>query len=191
LKRLEPGQRYTSSTSELAKALGEETNVSPIKIDNFLRGMFGMAGSTTLLMTDAVLNPTRPDRPAYQLPFASLFLYDTIGGRAKNEFYDLQERVGQADATYKALIERDPTKAQNYLEKNAKLISIAPVINSSLEQLSIMRRYRTLYEQGTEEMLGMTGAERREAIDEMRKMENETLSYVRGLGKSIAESDED
>jgi len=191
LKRLEPGQRYTSSTSELAKVLGEETNVSPIKIDNFLRGMFGMAGSTTLLMTDAVLNPTRPDRPAYQLPFASLFLYDTIGGRAKNEFYDLQERVGQADATYKALIERDPTKAQDYLEKNAKLISIAPVINNSLEQLSIMRRYRTLYEQGTEEMLGMTGAERREAIDEMRKMENETLSYVRGLGKSIAESDED
>jgi hypothetical protein len=191
MKRLEPGQRYTSSTSEVAKALGEQTNVSPIKIDNFLRGMFGMAGSTTLLMTDAVLNPTRPDRPAYQLPFGSLFLYDTIGGRAKNEFYDLQERVSQADATYKALVERDPTKAQDYLEKNAKLISIAPIINGSLEQLSVMRRYRTLYEQGTEEMLGMTSAERREAIDEMRKMENETLSYVRGLGKSVAESDED
>jgi hypothetical protein len=188
LKRLEPGQRYTSSTSELAKALGAETNVSPIKIDNFLRGMFGMAGSTTLLMTDAVLNPTRPDRPAYQLPFGSLFLYDTIGGRAKNEFYDLQEKVGQVDATYKALLERNPEKAQKYLEDNEALITIAPIINKSLEQLSATRQYRTMYEQGTEEMLGMTGTERREAIDEMRKLENEMLSYVRGLRKSIAVS---
>jgi len=195
LKRLEPGQRYTSSTSELAKALGEETNVSPIKIDNFLRGMFGMAGSTTLLMTDAVLNPTRPDRPLYQMPFASLFLYDTIGGRAKNEFYDLQEKVSQVDATYKALLGRDPEKAQTYLEKNEALISIAPIISNSLEQLSATRKYRTMYEQGTEEMLGMTGAERREAIDEMRKLENEMLSYIRELRKSVSvsptEPDED
>jgi hypothetical protein len=195
LKRLEPGQRYTSSTSELAKALGEETNVSPIKIDNFLRGMFGMAGSTTLLITDAVLNPTRPDRPLYQMPFTSLFLYDTIGGRAKNEFYDLQEKVSQVDATYKALLGRDPEKAQTYLEKNEALISIAPIISNSLEQLSATRKYRTMYEQGTEEMLGMTGAERREAIDEMRKLENEMLSYIRELRKSVSvsptEPDED
>ena len=185
MKRLEPGQRFTSSTSELAKALGEETNISPIKIDNFLRGMFGMAGSTTLLMTDAVLNPTRPDRPAYQMPFGSLFLYDTIGGRAKNEFYDLQERVGQADATYKNLLEKDPEKAQAYLEKNASLISIAPTINNTLQQLSTLRRFRTLYEQGTEDMLGMSSAERRKAIDEIREAENETLSYVRELEKAI------
>jgi hypothetical protein len=195
LKRLEPGQRYTSSTSELAKALGEETNVSPIKIDNFLRGMFGMAGSTTLLITDAALNPTRPDRPLYQMPFASLFLYDTIGGRAKNEFYDLQEKVSQVDATYKSLLGRDPEKAQTYLEKNEALISIAPIISDSLEQLSATRKYRTMYEQGTEEMLGMTGAERREAIDEMRKLENEMLSYIRELRKSVSvsptEPDED
>jgi uncharacterized protein YbcI len=195
LKRLEPGQRYTSSTSELAKALGEETNVSPIKIDNFLRGMFGMAGSTTLLITDAALNPTRPDRPLYQMPFGSLFLYDTIGGRAKNEFYDLQEKVSQVDATYKSLLGRDPEKAQTYLEKNEALISIAPIISNSLEQLSATRKYRTMYEQGTEEMLGMTGAERREAIDEMRKLENEMLSYIRELRKSVSvsptEPDED
>jgi uncharacterized protein YbcI len=195
LKRLEPGQRYTSSTSELAKALGEETNVSPIKIDNFLRGMFGMAGSTTLLITDAALNPTRPDRPLYQMPFSSLFLYDTIGGRAKNEFYDLQEKVSQVDATYKTLLGRDPEKAQTYLEKNEALISIAPIISNSLEQLSATRKYRTMYEQGTEEMLGMTGAERREAIDEMRKLENEMLSYIRELRKSVSvsstEPDED
>ena len=189
LQKLEPGQRSTSSTSELAKALGESINVSPIKIDNLLRGMVGMAGSTTLLATDAVLNPTRPDRPLYQLPFFNLFLYDTIGGRAKNEFYQLQEKVSQAHDTYKHLEQNDPEKAGEYLEKNAALISAAPMINNSLKTLSDLRRMRAMYEQGTEEMLGMTGTERRESIDELRTAENESLRYVRELSKSLADEE--
>ena len=187
MQRLEPGQRSTSSTSELAKALGETTNMSPIKIDNFLRGTLGMAGSTTLLMTDAMLNPTRPDRPLYQMPFTSIFLYDTVGGRKKAEFYDLRERVGQADATYKDMLKTDPVKAEKYLEKNQALIAAAPLINATLRDLSQMRALRTMVEQGSEEMLGMSSAERRELIDEIRGSENDMLSYTRELEKALRE----
>ena len=185
MKRLEPGQRYTSSTSELAKVLGDQTNVSPIKIDNFLRGMFGMAGSTTLLMTDAILNPTRPDRPLYQMPFGSLFLYNTEGGRTKNEFYSLQEKVSQADTTFKSLRETSPDKALAYYEKNVNLIAVAPILNSSLQQLSKSRKLRQQLETSTDEQLGMTGKERREAIDSVLKQENDSLKYVRMLDKQV------
>lgn len=181
----EPGQRYTSSTSELAKALGEATNFSPIKIDNLIRGWFGLVGSTGLLVTDAMLNPTRPDRPIYQMPFASIFLYDTIGGRAKNEFYDIQNKAAQAENTFNDLLEKDPAKAEKYLEKNEALISVAPILNSSLQELSELRRLRLMVEQGTDEALGMDGAERRKFIDEIRKNENEALSYVRELKKQV------
>ena len=185
MQRLEPGKRYTSSTSELAKVLGEQTNVSPIKIDNFLRGMFGMAGSTVLLATDAVLNPTRPDRPLYQMPFASLFLYNTEGGRAKNEFYDLQNKVSQADTTFKSLRENEPDKALAYYEKNANLLAVAPILNSSLQQLSKSRKLRQQLETLTDEQLGMTGKERREAIDSVLKQENDSLKYIRMLDKQV------
>ncbi len=181
----EPGQRYTSSTSELAKALGEATNFSPIKIDNLIRGWFGLVGSTTLLATDAMLNPTRPDRPIYQMPFASIFLYDTIGGRAKNEFYDFQNKAAQAENTFNDIMKTDPEKAVQYLEKNEALISVAPVLNASLEELSNLRRLRLMVEQGSDEMVGMTGEERRKFIDEIRKNENEALSYVRELKKQV------
>jgi hypothetical protein len=187
MQRREPGFRSTSATSELAKALGETTNVSPIKIDNFLRGTFGMAGSTTLLMTDAMLNPSRPDRPLYQMPFTSIFLYDTVGGRKKAEFYDLREKVGQADATFKDLLKTDPAKAEKFLEANEALISAAPLINDTLRDLSKMRALRTMVEQGTEEMLGMTSAERRELIDEIRASENELVSYTREFEKMLRE----
>ena len=187
MQRLQPGQRFTSSTSELAKSVGEATNISPIKIDNLLRGMFGMAGSTTLLATDAILNPTRPDRPLYQMPFGSIFLYDTVGGRNKTEFYDLRERVSQADATYKEMMKRDPEKAVDFYEKHAGLISAAPIINKSLKELSTLRSLRTALEQGTDEMLGIDSKERRSMIDEIREYENESVSYVRQLEKQLRE----
>ena len=184
----EPGQRYTSSTSELAKAIGGALNMealTPIKIDNLLRGWFGLAGSTTLLATDAMLNPTRPDRPLYQMPFASIFLYDTIGGRAKNEFYDFQNKAAQAENTFNDMMKNDPEKAVQYLEKNEALISVAPMLNASLEELSNLRRLRMMAEQGSDEMVGMTGEERRKFIDEVREAENETLGYVRELKKQV------
>ena len=180
-----PGQRYTSTTSELAKGIGEAANISPIKIDNLFKGMFGMAGSTTLLATDAMLNPTRPDRPIYQLPFGSIFTYDTIGGRNKTEFYDLRERVSQADATFKDLLQHDPAKAEKFLEKNESLIAMAPLVNKSLKELSEMRKVRTAIEQGTEEQLGVDSAERRRLIDELRGYENDSVSFVRELEKQM------
>ena len=189
LQKKLPGYRYTSTTSEVAKSLGEATNVSPIKIDNLLKGMFGMAGSTTLLITDAMLNPTRPDRPISQLPFASIFTYDTVGGRAKTEFYDLRERVSQADSTFKDLLKYNPEKAQKFLEENQSLIAMAPLINKSLKDLSETRSVRMVLEQGTDAQLGIDSAERRRLIDELRGYENDSLSYVRGIEKQMREMD--
>lgn len=180
-----PGQRYNSSTSEFAKALGEATNTSPIKIDNLLKGMFGMAGSTTLLATDALLNPTRPDRPLYQMPFGSIFLYDTEGGRGKAEFYDLRERSAQAVATFEDLRLKDPNKAEKFLEENQGLIAAAPKLNSTLEQLSTLRRMRLMIEQGTEEQLGVDSAERRRMLDELKGYENDVTSDIRMLEKEL------
>lgn len=180
-----PGQRFNSATSEFAKALGEHANVSPIKIDNLLRGMFGMAGSTTLLATDALLNPSRPDRPLYQMPFGSIFLYDTEGGRNKTQFYDLRERSAQAVTTFEDLRTKDPVKAEKFLEANQGLIAIAPKLNSTLEQLSTIRRMRLMIEQGSEEQLGVGSAERRAMLDELKGYDNDVTADIRMLEKEL------
>jgi hypothetical protein len=157
-------------------------------VDNLLRGLFGIAGSTTLLMTDALINPSRPDRPLYQMPFASLFIYDTAGGRTKNEFFDLQEKVGQADATFKMLEDTNPEKAEAYMEKNAALLQAAPLLNDILEELADFRKMRTMYETSSDEMLGMTGKERREAIDEIKDYELQVVAQVRQIEKMIRDN---
>jgi hypothetical protein len=200
MQKLDPSQRSTPSTSELAKSIGalsqqlgnvagtKIVEVSPIKVDNLLRGLFGIAGSSTLLMTDALINPSRPDRPLYQMPFASLFIYDKQGGRTKNEFFDLQDKVGQADATFKMLEGTNPEKAEAYMEKNAALLQAAPLLNDTLEELADFRKMRTMYETSSDEMLGMTGKERREAIDEIKGYELQVVAQVRQIEKMIRDN---
>jgi hypothetical protein len=119
------------------------------------------------------------------MPFGSIFTYDTVGGRAKTEFYDLRERVSQADATYKEILKHDPEKALKFYEDNASLIAIAPQVNRSLKELSDLRRLRTAIERGTDDELGVDSKERREMIDELRGYENESVSYVRELQKLV------
>lgn len=180
--------QYTSDTSELAKFVSKQSpvDIAPIVIDNYLRGFFGMAASTGLLMTDAVLNPTRPDRPIHQLPFASIVRYDTIGGREKAEFYDLREKVMKARNGYNDLLKKDPAEAEAFAEKNYALIDAAPEVNRLLTELSNLRKERVLYEQATAEVVGeMSGTERRQLIDEIRKEEKSVLSDIRQLKKFI------
>ena len=186
MKERPAGIQYLSDTSELAKLVGKTADVSPIIVDNYLRGFFGMAASTSLMMTDAILNPTRPDRPLYQLPFASIVLYDTIGGREKAEFYDLREKVMKARNGYNALQKTDPVAAEEFAEKNYALIDAAPEVNRLLTELSNLRKERVLYEQATAEVVGeMSGEERRQLIDEIRKEEKSVLSDIRKLRKFI------
>ena len=191
MKKLDPSQRFTPSTSELAKAIGTLSQkigvveVSPIMVDNFIRGLFGIAGSTTLLMTDALINPSRADRPLHQMPFASLFVYDTSGGRAKNEFFDLQEKVGRANTTYLSLKNTDPTKAVEYYAKNEPYILAVPMLNGTLKQLTEIRKQRVYYETASSEVLDMDGKERRATIDILKKLDIETVANIRKLDKDL------
>lgn len=185
--------QYTSDTSELAKFVSKNSpvDIAPIVVDNYLRGFFGMAASTGLLMSDAVLNPTRPDRPLYQLPFASIVRYDTIGGREKAEFYDLREKVMKARNGYNDLLKKDPAEAEAFAEKNYALIDAAPEVNRLLTELSNLRKERVLYEQASAEVVGeLSGEERRKLIDEIRKEEKSVLSDIRKLKKFIRDEQE-
>jgi hypothetical protein len=195
VQKLDVSKRATSSTAELAKSIGAASaklgellgtkgvEVSPIMVDNLIRGMFGMAGSTTLLMTDALLNPSRPDRPLYQMPFASLFLYDTIGGRKKNEFYDLQTKAAQALTTFNYLETNQPEKVQAYYLQNKALIAFAPSLNNTLRDLNKIRKERMMLEEST--LLKLSPEIRRAEIDKLRKIENLYVSDIRSINALV------
>jgi len=169
--------QYTSATSEIAKALGKATNTSPILIDNYIRGYFGMAGGAISVVADSLMNPARPDRGPEQIPFLSIGMVAPVGRRTTDEFYDFREKVTEAVSGLNFLKDKDPKDYEAFLRKNESLLSVAPYVNNYVRQLTRIRDVRKAYETDTE----MTGAEKREALLELRRVEQEVLKDFREL----------
>jgi len=175
--------QYTSNTSELGKAIGKAADVSPIKVDNWIRGTFGLMGASGLLMTDAMLNPARPDRSLAQIPFMSLALVNPAGSRVKDEFYDFRQKITEAVAAKNMLEKENPVKYSEFVQKNYHLLAAAPYVNQKLKVLSELRAAKEMFTHMP--ATSMTSAEKRKNIDEINKIEKVMLSDMRTMRSAI------
>lgn len=150
LKNLEKMEQFTENTSELAKLLGQTNLISPVQADHIIRGMFGTTGAMALTMTNALLrmDSDRP-RPAQDtreffasIPGASAFISKEFGAGAKNDFYELNQQVTTALATYNRLLKRDPNEARQFAQENLPLLQYRSAVNNIENQLTRLRNYR-------------------------------------------------
>jgi hypothetical protein len=182
MKDMPSGLQYTSSTSELAKSIGGYTNVSPIKIENALRGYFGLMGASVLMATDPLINPNRPARALNTLPFLSIALLPPTGTRTTDLFYDFREDVVKAVNGANSL-KNDPAKYEAFVEKNQHLIAAGPYVNNKLKILSNIRAQRKLIENYTGD--DMSRDEKRTLIDELDALRTEALEDVKAIRSEV------
>ena len=175
--------QYTSNTSELGKAIGKAGDVSPIKVDNWIRGTFGLMGASGLLVTDAMMNPARPDRSLAQIPFMSIALVNPAGSRVKDEFYDFRQKITEAVAAKNMLEKENPVKYAEFVQKNYHLLAAAPYVNQKLKVLSELRAAKEMFTHMPAS--SMTSAEKRKNIDEINKIEKVMLSDMRTMRSAI------
>jgi hypothetical protein len=79
----------------------------------------------------------------------------------------------------------DPDKAEAYYLKNEPYILAVPMLNSTLKELSEIRKQRVYYETASPEILNMDGKERRANIDALKKLDLEAVSHIRELDKTL------
>jgi hypothetical protein len=183
-KQIDPSERRTDQTSELAMAIAKFSRdnigvqVSPIMVDNALRGYFGSTAAMTTMITDSLLNPTRVDRPLHKWALFSNYMYDPVGTRRMTEFYEEREKVGKANATLNELMKTNPDRAEKYIEEHQDELLLEGAVNSTLEQLEKTRAYRKYLNSpiGAE---NMPKEERESELKELRKMEVELTSWLR------------
>ena len=175
--------QYTSNTSELGKAIGKAADVSPIKVDNWIRGTFGLMGASGLLVTDAMMNPARPDRSLAQIPFMSIALVNPAGSRVKDEFYDFRQKITEAVAAKNMLEKENPVKYAEFVQKNYHLLAAAPYVNQKLKVLSELRATKEMFTHMPAS--SMSSAEKRKNIDEINKIEKVMLSDMRTMRSAI------
>jgi hypothetical protein len=183
-KAMDPSARITEQTSELAKAISVFSRdqigpeISPIMIDNALRGYFGSSAALLTMVTDSLLNPTRIDRPLHKYALLSNYLYDPVGTRRMTEFYEEREKVGKANTTLNELMKTDLDRAEKYAEAHANELMMESAINSTLEQLERTRAYRK-YLNSAEGAKDMSKEDREADLKEIKQMELEFVGWLR------------
>jgi hypothetical protein len=169
----DPNLQFTESTSELAKLLGSIGNMSPMKIDYFIKAYTGMAGAIVLDTTDALANPDRLSKPIYRLPQISTFMYDPTGRGLKSNFYDFREDVAEVRDTINMLSregrfeELEKYVTPERLEKYA----FKGIVGKIEKQISELRKYRKIISSDTQ----MSPEERRRLVNEIDEFERQIL----------------
>jgi hypothetical protein len=199
---MRPFERYGAGTSELAKSMGqglenasnytgvEALAISPIKIENMIRGLLGTTAGTVLAMTDALMNPTRTDRPlhsmlAAQLTGASAFMKDGVGTRYLDEIYNIERKVEQTYGTYNRILASDPERAINFLQRNIGWYSARPLVRSYMERIKELNALTIRIDKMPE---GISGQEKREMITDLKMSQADIARDVFRLRKMIQET---
>jgi hypothetical protein len=150
-RKLTNEQYVKGQTSEMAKwlsnfgqeVLGDELNVSPIKIDNTLRGLFGTMGQDVMFVTnviaESVNDRARPSLKLNQLPEVGTAFYDPQGGQREADYYDLKEKVDKRYDTYLDIKKTDPQRANQFRQDNIQYFRIRSQLESIEKQLTNLR----------------------------------------------------
>ena len=188
MQKLDPSERYKENTTELAKFLGGMgiPGVSPVKIDQFIKGV----GSQTLLsaisLTDVLFNADKPpsaEMKTSQLPFVGGAFQPTDAGGIINRVYDRMEEIDQKTNTFKKLQDDGrEAEADAYLREHGKLLDLEREPRAFRKEMSDIKEA----EDEIKTDRSMSPYEKRNKLDELRQYKIKTATEYRDLLRSAA-----
>jgi len=185
---LEPGYRSRDKTSALARVIGENLNISPIKIDALISGYFSTTG---LLLADA-LSFAMPS-PDIAEPTKRLSDMRVIGG-----LFQPKDAGGIINATYERLKEAEKVKnTYNELIKSGKVEEAQTYLQANMQQYieaSVENKFSSYMqkvsqaEKAIRASSSLSPDEKRERLDDMRQLKIRVAEIYRNAADNIAES---
>jgi hypothetical protein len=160
--------------------------MSPIKVDNVLRGTFGTTGQDAVYLTnwiaEGVTGKERPSAKLNQLPEVGAAFYDTEGGQRKNDYYTLRNKIMPMHQALLDYRKEDPAKAAEYQQAHAAELRYVPQLNAIQSQINTNRQLKKRIMNS-----GLSGDEQREALDALATRENTQLgTKIQDIKKAIA-----
>ena len=137
-------------SSALSGVSGGALQVSPRKLDNTLKTLFGGIGIYAIQAADNLTRwgvpgmPTRPGPRVTDLPLVRRFVKDEFGGGLKNDLYSMGKSIDGMVQAIKDVQETDPGKAAQMVMDNQDLLAARGAVNAIEKQLSNIRNARSL-----------------------------------------------
>lgn len=172
--------RYRDNTSEIAKQLGAAFNVSPIKIDNLIRGYTGSMGLAMVQAFNFSM-PTAgtPEQATKRLSdtavIGPLFQPEDAGGIA-GAVYDRMNEINEVKRTYDKLI-KDGRRAEAtaFLQQNIETYSKHALAGNVQEQMSKITQAVNAVKASN-----MSPDDKRERLDRLQELRIKLAASVRG-----------
>jgi len=170
LRELAPGERAYSTTPEVLKTLGAVTGISPVQMEYLIRSYTGSLPLAILSLANPVSGgaeaPEGRGALSSTTPVIGAFFQPKDGSGLVDKAYDQMNQIIQADKTYKNYIDsgRDE-EAEAYLTKEADLIGMANFSGHFRQQMGVLAKQ----ERAIRSMTGISGAEKRAALDEIKE----------------------
>ena len=173
-----PPYQYTPNTSELAKWLGKEIGMSPIKIDHIMRGYTGTLGGYAVSLTDAALETvgasTKASKTFPQLPLVKRFAIDPDARGRVSDFYDLKNSIDQFVRTSNLLAKTaQPEKYQEYVKSNIGLALVKQRIRDMDKVMAKLREGRARVQN-----MDINPDAKRDLLTKIGRLENNTVANI-------------
>ena len=180
---LAPQFQMNASTSILAQKIGEETGMSPLKVDNLIRGYTGTLGSYVAMLTDSILrsesDPTKPSMKLEQVPVLKRFIASDMSTGTIGAFYDMKRQVDEATRTMNYLERTGDFKAmREYMSKEGKVLMFKDYILQLNKDMTELRDIKRMIQQSK-----MDPDQKTEALDNIRKAEINLTKNIQSLKK--------
>jgi hypothetical protein len=183
-RTLDVDQRYRNSTTELAKLLGQTGVLSPVQIDHLVRSYTGSMGIMLLSTANTALRPLvgrtdveKPEMSLNEMPVIGGAFQPTTGRGMVNAAFDEMAKFQRAAMTYKNLATTDPEAARDYADKFGREIALASTGGSFRQQMGEFAQYKRAIAANP----ALTGAQKREQIDAIKRQEIEFAQRLRKL----------
>jgi hypothetical protein len=173
MQQFEPGERYTERTTEIAKSIGGMLNISPTKIEYLIRGYTGSVPLAVASLANPILRDgeggEKPDSRGMissETPLIGTFFQPKDASGLINKAYGDMNDVIKVKQTHNKMLEEGRDKeAQAYVDANADMMGMSTMAGKFRQKMGEL----TKQERSVRSATGISGKEKREALDEIRQ----------------------
>ena len=187
LAEVSPEFQVGPGTSRVAEKLGAATGLSPMKIDQLIKGYTGTIGSYVTDLVDVILDLNNDSPKAAkrfeQLPIVKRFALDPEARGSVTQFYEMQKAVDTTVRTMN-LLERSarPEEFAKFVQDNLGTIAVKDYVRALEKSMKDLREMKQAIQTAT-----MSGEDKQEALTAIGQAEKRLTSNIPTVKKAISE----
>ena len=187
MQEIEPKYQVGPGTSKAAEYLGGLLNVSPMKLDQLIKGYTGTMGGYVVDVVDSMANQfadvPKASKRFEQMPVVKRFALDPEARGSVTDFYELQKSVDTFVRTANMLEKAaKPEEYAQYVQDNIGLLAVKDYVRDVEKSMKELRDMKKLISN-----LDMPSDEKRDLLVDLGRAESNLTANIKTIKKTVSQ----